>query len=192
MLPESVRQHLLDVLANAQERAAQETEAPLEDAVRPEHAAVPEDAAVPENGAVREHDVAAPEDMAAPRDAAAPEEAVPLPRRAPVANDLPSSMYVSHETLPSGLPRYRSDSEPPTEPFRRVSVPSGNDAVNGRVAEIPAQPDTSGRRDRHPVHQQGDGEDAAAAALPLPEIRRLGGGSAGPARAIGLPVRSSR
>jgi hypothetical protein len=187
VLPESVRQHLLDVLADAQERAAQEGSAALEEAPRPEHVAAPQDGAPLQDAAVPER-VAAPEDglvlgdvapehVAAPaEDPAAPEQALPLPRTASVANDLPpSSPDDSRGAPPPSLPGRHSDSEALTEPFPRFSASSGHDVANGRAAGIGAQPDTSEQRDRGAGHRRGDTEHAAATAMAQQEIRQAAG-----------------
>jgi hypothetical protein len=184
VLPESVRQRLLMVIAREQESAAQEPEAPLpEEAVdsqarltatngtgtsqerrpsREEKASPKRAAALGKAGPSRKADC--------PEPAAPPVQIVPLPRQSPGANSgATRSPERGWDTAPAPPSVVRADEL--TEPFPRVSAP---------VKETPSAPVNLGVTEAAPRPERPTSvPDTPAAAVSAPDGRRVTGQQVG-------------
>jgi hypothetical protein len=146
VLPESVRQRLLLVLAQEQERAAAEPAAPPQEGEEVASRAQPtapdgtdppqerpppgEEKAPPERAAALGK-AGSPHKAGHPEPVASAEPSVPLPRRPPRAPDRPARPPVtSWDAAPA--PPLAMQAEPLTEPFPRV-LPPGNENHSARV-----------------------------------------------------------
>jgi hypothetical protein len=147
VLPESVRQHLLLMLAQEQERTAREPAAPpqVEEAASQAQPTAPNGPGPPQERTRSRDEKAPPERAAAlgkagsphkaghPEPAASAEPFVPLPRRPPRAQDRPARPRVtSWDAVPA--PPLVVQAEAPTEPF--LSVP----ALGNGSPSAPAKP----------------------------------------------------
>ena len=209
MLPESVRQHLLLMLAQEQERAAREPAAPpqVEEAAFQAQPTAPDGPGPPQERTPPREEKAPPERAAAlgkagsphkagrPEPAASADKFVPLPRRQPRAQDRPARHPVtSWEAVPA--PPLVVQAEAPTEPFLSVPVLGNGSAsapVNPGVAEAAPRPERPAPVPDTPTAAV-PGTRAAAVSAPNRRVvgRRAGRGSGGPVGITAWPACSFR
>ena len=188
VLPESVRQRLLMVIAEEQERAARESEAsPQEgdEAASQARPMAPDGPGPPQERTPSREEKAPPERAAAlgkagsPHKAGRPEPAaptgllVPLPRRRSKAPDRPAR---PPETTWDAVPAPPSvvRAEAPTEPFLRVPAPGNRSAsapVSPGVTEATPRPERPASVPDTPAAAV---PETRAAAVPAPNRRVVG------------------
>jgi hypothetical protein len=175
VLPESVRQRLLLVIAREQERAAREPETPpLEQTASqarsraPAGTDPPRQQTPPREKTTPTERAAAPGKAGSPHKAGHPEPAAPagpfapLPRQPPGADDGPARPpEASWDALPAPPSVVRADAL--TEPFPRFSAPVTGSPIAQGVIEIPPRPEQSASVPDAPAAAVAD---APAAAVP--------------------------
>jgi hypothetical protein len=155
VLPESVRQRLLSVIASESAATATEQSAPADQASPPDPAVPPDQAAPPEQAAPADQaassDQASPAEQAASSDLttaarASSEQAVPQQRQALATSNgtTSSGNGLPGKAGPQGaarsLPRLAVHTEAPTEPFPRLAGAAGGDTAGPALTKPEAQP----------------------------------------------------